>query len=345
MAEFSYLRKMPRMDTRRQAIKRWLEDDLKIKNYTIEPASADASFRRYFRIKTKDQSLIIMDAPPDKEDCSPFVDITNRLLKIGLNSPEVKAHDIENGFLLLSDLGQVMYLDKLDDDNADTLYKAAIDSLIKMQTQADINKLPEYDQQLLDQEMQLFPDWLLKQYLGISNEWLGDIFSFVSQSALQQPHVFVHRDYHSRNLTWQPNQEPGILDFQDAVLGPISYDLVSLLRDCYIQWPQERIVTWVKYYCETMRKKGLLTEISDEEFLRWFDLMGIQRHLKASGIFARLWLRDGKQGYLKDIPRTLNYIIETSGRYPELQELESKQTDEILPAILSKELHNKENLV
>ncbi|MFK8067331.1 MAG: aminoglycoside phosphotransferase family protein [Gammaproteobacteria bacterium] len=344
MAEFSNARKMPRMDIRLQAIKKWLEDDLRISDYTIKPASADASFRRYFRITFDDQSLIIMDAPPDKEDCSPFVDITNRLLKIDLNSPEVKAHDVENGFLLLSDLGQAMYLDKLDDDNADTLYKAAIDSLITMQIETDVSALPTYDQKLLAQEMQLFPDWLLKQYLGLPYKGLENIFSFLTQSALEQPRVFVHRDYHSRNLTWQPNQKPGILDFQDAVLGPVSYDLVSLLRDCYIEWPQNCMINWVKYYCETMRKRGFLTDVSNEEFLRWFDLMGIQRHLKASGIFARLWLRDNKQGYLKDIPRTLNYIIKTSGQYPELQELKSRLTDEILPAILNKELPNKENL-
>lgn len=338
MSEPLYTRKMSQMDIRLQAINQWLKDDLKIKNYSIEPASADASFRRYFRIKTNDQNWIIMDAPPDKEDCTPFIDITNRLLKIGVRSPEVNAYSAEKGFLMLSDLGNVMYLDKLNDDNADDLYKAAIDSLIKMQTQADTTNLPKYDQKLLDQEMQLFPNWLLEKHLGISikTDWLDKTFDFLSQSALEQPRVFVHRDYHSRNLTWQPDQKPGILDFQDAVLGPLSYDLVSLLRDCYIQWPQDRVVTWVKYYCENIRKNGLLKDVSDAEFLRWFDLMGIQRHLKASGIFARLWLRDGKKGYLQDIPRTLNYITEVSGRYPELKELELKLREEILPALTTK---------
>ncbi len=326
---------MASMDIRLKEINQWLQDDLKIKNYTIEPASADASFRRYFRVSSDGETSIIMDAPPDKEDCAPFIDITNRLLRTGVRSPEVKTYSAEKGFLMLSDLGNIVYLDKLTDDSSDDLYHAAIDSLITMQSQADTSNLPEYNEALLKQEMDLFPDWLIEKHLGLLTDqsWLNQTFSFLAQSALDQPQIFVHRDYHSRNLTWQADQPPGILDFQDAVLGPISYDLVSLLRDCYIEWPQDRVATWVKYYCDNVRQKGLLDNVTDAEFTRWFDLMGIQRHLKASGIFARLWLRDGKQGYLKDIPRTLNYIEEVSQDYPELKDLHNFLIQELLPAL------------
>ncbi len=339
MPECLYQRKILSMDKRLNQINQWLQNDLEIRDYTIEAASADASFRRYFRVSFQDETSIIMDAPPDKEDCTPFIDIANRLLASGVNAPEVKAFSPDQGFLMLSDLGHIMYLDKLTDDNADDLYRAAIDSLITIQSQADIANLPEYDERLLHQEMQLFSDWLLEKYLGLSTdaEWLIETTSFLARSALEQPQVFVHRDYHSRNLTWLPDQAPGILDFQDAVLGPISYDLVSLLRDCYIQWPQERVVNWVTYYCDNVRKKGLLRDRSDSGFLRWFDLMGVQRHLKASGIFARLWHRDGKKGYLKDIPRTVNYIVKVSGRYPELKELENFLLTKVIPAIKEKQ--------
>ncbi len=326
---------MVSMDIRLEQIKQWVEIELGINDPVIQPASADASFRRYFRVTSGRGATIVMDAPPDKEDCTPFIDITNRLLEAGLNSPEVVAYLPEKGFLMLSDLGNTMYLDKLSEDNADQLYQAAIDSLITMQTHTRTKDLPLYDDQLFLREMTLFRDWLLEKHLNLSIDegWLQDTFSFLAQSALDQPQVFVHRDYHSRNLTWQADQAPGILDFQDAVLGPISYDLVSLLRDCYVQWPQDRIATWVKYYCDKVRQKGLLNDVTEADFTRWFDLMGIQRHLKASGIFARLWHRDGKQGYLKDIPRTLNYIVEVSQKYPELKDLHNFLIQELLPVL------------
>lgn len=326
------------MDNRLKQINTWLQTDLNIGNYSIEPASADASFRRYFRLQLENdpnQSLIIMDAPPEKEDCGPFIDITNRLTNAGVNAPEVKAFSEENGFLLLSDLGNVMYLDKLNDENADNLYRAAIDTLITIQSQASTTSLPQYDEALLQQEMSLFSDWLLDKHLGLSTQgnWLADTFALLAQSALEQPQVFVHRDYHSRNLTWLADQAPGVLDFQDAVVGPISYDLVSILRDCYIKWPEERLVNWVTYYCDNVRQNETLPNFSDAEFTRWFDLMGIQRHLKASGIFARLYHRDDKKGYLKDIPRTLSYIEEVSRKYDELTELNMFLNQSLLPAL------------
>ena len=346
MPECLYARKIVSMDTRLEEINTWLQNDLGINNYTIEPASADASFRRYFRVCANNdnnkKTTIIMDAPPDKEDCAPFIDITNRLLKSGVNAPEVKAYSAEKGFLMLSDLGNIMYLDKLTTENADDLYHTAIDSLIMMQTQTSASDLPEYNEALLQQEMDLFRDWLLEKHLGLSCDldWLDPTFSFLARSALEQPQVFVHRDYHSRNLTWLPDQPPGILDFQDAVLGPISYDLVSLLRDCYVQWPQDRVVTWVKYYSDRVKQLPInISEFSEKDFIRWFDLMGVQRHLKASGIFTRLWYRDGKNGYLKDIPRTLNYIAEVSQKYPELKDLKDFLIQNILPAFNDKDIN------
>ena len=339
MPECLYTRKIVSMDIRLEEINQWVQDDLGINNSTIEPASSDASFRRYFRVSSGEGTTIIMDAPPDKENCDPFIDITKRLLESGINSPEIVAYQPEKGFLMLSDLGNTMYLDKLTDGNADLLYHAAIDSLITMQIHTDTTDLPEYNDQLLQQEMELFHNWLVEKHLGLSvdKKWLKATFSFLAQSALDQPQVFVHRDYHSRNLTWQTGQAPGVLDFQDAVLGPISYDLVSLLLDCYIKWPRDRVVSWLKYYCETIRQKDPTINFSDAEFIRWFDLMGVQRHLKASGIFARLWHRDGKKGYLNDIPRTLSYIIDISGKYPELKDLKHCLLTKVIPTIKEKQ--------
>ncbi len=339
MPDRSYPRKMVSMDIRLEEIKQWLQTDPAIRDFSIEPASADASFRRYFRVRIPPgKSWIVMDAPPDKEDCTAFIDIAGRLIKAGVNAPEVKAYSAERGFMLLTDLGNTVYLDKLNAHNADELYRAAIDSLIHLQ-QVRTDCLPVYDETLLRQEMDLFRDWLLVRHLELNADydWLDDIFDFLIGNALEQPQLFVHRDYHSRNLTWQDGQSPGILDFQDAVVGPLTYDLVSLLRDCYIQWPYDRVVNWVKYYCDSVQKKGLLRDRSDTGFLRWFDLMGVQRHLKASGIFARLWHRDGKNGYLNDIPRTVNYLLETSHRYPELKDLEYFLITTVIPAIKDKQ--------
>lgn len=326
------------MDTRLAEIHQWLRDDLKLVNYQLEPASADASFRRYFRLSIEGNTLIIMDAPPEKEDCSPYIDITQRLIRAQVNAPEVKAHSPDKGFLLLTDLGKILYLDKLTEANADALYTDAIDALIRMQTQAETSHLPDYDAALLDQEMKLFRDWLLIKHLRLTPpDWLDDVFTFLRHAALEQPRVFVHRDYHSRNLTWLPKNSPGILDFQDAVVGPVTYDLVSLLRDCYICWPDDRVLGWIDYYLRQANASGLLVKTSRADLKCWFDLMGIQRHLKASGIFARLWHRDGKCGYLKEIPRTLNYIMAASQHYPELKELEHYLIRQVIPAINNKE--------
>lgn len=321
------------MPQRLEALKQWLlVDGLPgVGEVSIMPASSDASFRRYFRVTQTDgkTSFIVMDAPPDKENTGPFVSIARRLLDAGLQVPQVLAADAGRGFLLLSDLGDRPYLDALDKHNVDRLYADALDALLIMQRDMPRDgDLPCYGRALLWQEMALFRDWYLRRHCGVEPDaeqcaTLDDVFLQLADAALSQPQVFVHRDYHSRNLMLTTAHNPGILDFQDAVIGPVTYDLVSLLRDCYIAWPWERVEQWALDYLYRAAEAGVFarTGVSDAQLLRWFDWMGIQRHLKAVGIFARLWLRDGKPGYLDDIPRTLNYVREVSARYPELSTL------------------------
>ncbi len=324
------------MDKRLQQLTTWISDQTGTAPQQIEPASEDASFRRYFRMTQADGSTtILVDAPPEKEDPQPFVTIAKVLREIGLNAPEVFAADLEQGFLWLSDLGTTSYLDALntsDLEKADALYKDAIRALIQLQTHwpkkhdpeyTPQHELPRYDVTLLLAEMNLFRDWYLRQHCGLKledkrNRIFCHTFSLLADNALKQPRVTVHRDYHSRNLMAIKENNPGILDFQDAVRGPITYDLVSLLRDCYIAWPAEQIETWLLWTYQQMQTAGQLEEVPFEQFQRWFDWMGMQRHLKAIGIFARLHHRDDKSNYLNDIPRTMNYLVEISAKYPEL---------------------------
>ncbi len=321
-------------------LKNWLITQLNTEEFSLLPVTNDASFRRYYRVTLAGAILIAMDAPPDKEDCHPFVNLSQRLIDSGLNAPEVIAKQFEQGFLLLTDLGSQLYLDQLSmasTQQVENLYAAAINALIVMQVHTSSKDISNYDHRLLHAEMNLFRDWLVSQHLHyqLSSQQtieLADCFEKLSQSALSQPCVFVHRDYHSRNLMVVPKHNPGILDFQDAVKGPITYDLVSLLRDCYIAWPLDQVNRWALSYYQLAQSADLMKGIDENEFLRWFDWMGIQRHLKASGIFARLYHRDGKSGYLKDIPRTLNYIVEVAGNYPELLSLSELVRDLILPA-------------
>jgi len=315
-------------DTRLELLNSWLQNELNFDQYKIEPASADASFRRYFRITTDNQSWVAMDAPPDKEDCEPFIHIAQMIESAGVQSPHIYHYNKEQGFLLLSDLGSKQYLDSLTDNTADQLYKDAINALIKMQTLKD--ELPPYNEELLQFEMSLFRDWYLQKHmeLDLSKDKLDTLknsFDLLTQSALQQTKVFVHRDYHSRNLMITQDNNPGVIDFQDAVAGPITYDLVSLLKDCYIEWPRNKIENWLKYF---LNSSTLATDINQQQFIKWFDFMGVQRHLKAVGIFARLNHRDNKPNYLNDIPRTLTYIIDTCARYEELNPL-SKLLNEL----------------
>ncbi len=318
------------MTKRLQQLHHWLSEVVGSKEYKLESASDDASFRRYFRLTHNDETFIVMDAPPAQEDCNPFINVAKRLLAADINVPRVIEKDLEQGFLLLSDLGDKQYLDELTEENADRLYEDAIKTLCHMQ-QADKTELPLYDEKLLIQEMELFRHWLLEKHIGLeltaeTQGVLDDVFKLLANEALTQPKVFVHRDYHSRNLmTCRPDGSggfpgnPGVLDFQDAVCGPFTYDLVSLLKDCYIKWPGQQIQGWANNYYEQLAEE--YPDIDKKQFVRWFDLMGVQRHLKASGIFARLYHRDGKSGYLVDIPRTLSYIVDLNEDYPELQGL------------------------
>ena len=318
-------------DRRRDEIVAWLPGQLGHADFTLTPASADASFRRYFRVSGAWGSHVVMDAPPEQEPCDAFIAISRTLHSIGLNVPRVLAHESERGFLLLTDLGSVSYLERLDEQSADGLYGDACKALLRLQRYGPRSGLPSYDRERLLGEMRLFESWYLsrhRQYSPAPSQLaeLQQVYEHLIESALAQPQCCVHRDYHSRNLMVCPNGKaqccnPGILDFQDAVVGPITYDLVSLFRDCYITWPQQRVEDWVLEYRNRLRSSGLATGRDEAEFLRWFDWMGVQRHLKVAGIFARLWHRDGKGRYLADLPLTLHYIASVASRYPELEPL------------------------
>jgi len=326
------------MTDREKCLNQWVQEQLAGLDYRMELASSDASFRRYFRVFSEERTYILMDAPPESENCGPFIKVSARLIAAGLNAPHVIAHDSSKGFLLLDDLGETLYLDIINHDNADRLYGDAIEALIRMQHEAEWIDLPPYDQSLLIQEMNLFSDWLLLRHLELNltetdKTRLKRVFDVLVENAIAQPVCFVHRDYHSRNLLVTPVNNPGILDFQDAVRGPVSYDLVSLLKDCYIKWPKSRILHWAEAY---YHGKGH-TDCSLDQFIEWFDLMGVQRHLKASGIFARLWHRDCKQGYLKDIPRTLSYIVDLGPDYPVVRPLADLISQCVLPLLIKKD--------
>jgi aminoglycoside/choline kinase family phosphotransferase len=279
-----------------------------------------------------------MDAPPIAEDIDRYVRIAGRLRALGLNTPQIHAQDPEQGLLLLGDLGAKSYLDVLDARNADRLYGDALAALAVIQACASTEGLPSYDGPFLRRELELFRTWLLERHLGLElgPETRGDLdhaFDFLVAAALEQPRVCVHRDYHSRNLMYTDPPSPGILDFQDAVVGPVTYDLVSLLRDCYIAWPRYRVDDWARGYFALAVQSGILQDTDVEQFLTWFDLMGVQRHLKASGIFARLKIRDRKPGYLSDVPRTLGYVLQVAPAHPELRVLADLIRNRVLPAL------------
>lgn len=312
------------MDNRQQQLETWLSTALKSAKFTLTTASADASFRRYFRVHVADKTLIAMDAPPTHESCTPFVQVAQLLAEAGLNAPKVLAQDLAQGFLLLSDLGDDTYLSKLNDKTAPELYKNATDALIKMQGISATGVLPNYDAAMLGREMQLFPDWYVTQHLKTTltpeqQVVLNNTFKLLSENILAQGQVFVHRDYHSRNLMLTAENNPGILDFQDAVYGAISYDLVSLLKDAYIGWDEEQVIDWAVRYWQPAKKAGLPIPDDFSEFYRDFEWMGAQRHIKVLGIFARLSHRDGKHNYLNDMPIVMAYLRKVCERYVELR--------------------------
>ena len=317
------------LDPRRALLEEWLRQQLGCAPLELAPASVDASFRRYFRARDRTRSYIVMDAPPDRENVGPYMAVAAALAAIGLSVPEVLAADRAQGLLLLTDLGSTSYLAALTAGaDADRLYHDATAALLTLQLYGGpaAAALPPYDAAALAREVQLFPEWFLGRHLGLlpgaaEQALIGVLCARLSAAALEQPQVFVHRDYHSRNLMLLPERNPGILDFQDALRGALSYDLVSLFKDCYIIWPRERVLGWLGAYRERARAAGLGIPGDAADFVRWFDLVGVQRHLKVLGIFARLWYRDGKRGYLGDLPAVLDYLRAICADYDELAEL------------------------
>ncbi|NOQ81889.1 MAG: phosphotransferase [Methylophaga sp.] len=325
-------------DDREKAILHWLTNDLQLNITQFKPASSDASFRRYFRVHQQQDTYIVMDAPPDKEDTAPFIKVAQLFSQAQVNVPQIIQQNTKQGFLLLEDFGSKCLLDRLNNNNIDNLYQDALASLLILQTNVDIKTcdLPQYDADLLQIELNLFSDWFLNQQCNLKlsaaeQAMLSKSNELLIASALQQTQVCVHRDYHSRNLMHVTTENPGIIDFQDAVIGPVTYDAVSLLRDCYISWPDTKIEQYLKSYYLQL-KQAQLINIDFSQFQRDFDLMGIQRHLKAIGIFSRLNIRDGKSVYLGDIPRTLNYVISISQHYPELLDFHTFLVETVLPA-------------
>jgi len=312
----------------------WLRHDLLMTITGCEPASSDASFRRYFRVKGPEGQFVVMDAPPEKENVAAFIRVDHLLKAAGVHVPEIFAQNPEEGFLLLEDFGGADFLGRVTAENAAAMYQDALDSLFRLQTGTSIAScgLPSYDHALLTRELGIFDEWFLGQWLDIEmpSEIRGPLHEHLIAAALEQPQFCVHRDYHSRNLMALDADSPGVLDFQDAVIGPVTYDLVSLLRDCYIAWPEQQVEDWMSGYYQRLLSAQLI-DCSLEQFRRWFDWMGMQRHLKAIGIFARLNLRDGKPGYLKDIPRTLSYVLAQANAYPEFAEFAEFLREKVLP--------------
>lgn len=327
---------MPDQDVRLQHLKVWLDEQLAtlfaeqgwgaVPPATLTAASSDASFRRYFRWEGAGRSFVVMDAPPPQENCKPFVDIAFLLAKSGINVPKIYAEDLERGFLLLNDLGNQTYLDVIDSENADDLFKDALQALLAFQQLPMVVPLPSYDVALLRRELELFPEWYVKRELGIEFDAAQQILwknvtELLIDSALAQPKVLVHRDYMPRNLMLsEPN--PGVLDFQDAVYGPVTYDVTCLFKDAFLSWPEERVRGWLEDYWQQAGALDIPVQPDFEDFLRASDLMGVQRHLKVIGIFARICHRDGKPRYLADVPRFFAYIDAVIARRPELAELD-----------------------
>jgi aminoglycoside/choline kinase family phosphotransferase len=327
------------MASRQTALHAWLKTTLKEAPLTLQPMRADASFRRYFRVRSKDQTFVLMDAPPP-ENCVSFVAVANILRRLGLQAPDILAMDISQGFLLLTDFGDFTYLSVLNAANADGLYGRALEALAVLQTaRGDEHfKLPFFSSEFMWQEWHNYKEWFLNQWLHLDIQAiepaLTACYVALVASAVNQPQVFMHRDYHSGNLMKLPHDQVGLLDFQDAFIGPITYDLVSLLRDCYIDWPKTKVEQWVeRYRLQLQQINALPASVDAATFLRWFDLMGMQRHLKALMTFARKAVRDQQPAYLAFVPRTLQYLLEVSRRYPELTALHLFLDKQVLPAM------------
>ncbi len=320
-------------DARLVQLNSWLDTLGLVRVESRRPASSDASFRRYFRLDVLPElqdklgaTLIAMDAPPERENVPAFIHVAGLLMEAGVNVPAIVARDVPNGFLLLSDLGTTTYLARLDSDNAAFMYSDAVDALIKFQLTSQPGVLPDFDRAFVMREMNLFPEWFVGKHLGVTlspaqQAQLDAVFEAIASNVLAQQQVFMHRDYHSRNLMFMDQNNPGVLDFQDAVYGPVTYDLGSLLRDAYIQWDEEIVLDWVVRYWQRAKQVGLPVNPDIDAFYRDFEFMALQRHLKILGIFCRLNYRDGKAIYMGDLPTVMDYVRKTANRYTALKPL------------------------
>ena len=335
-----YNQQMAENDARLALLQGWLAPDLGLRPSRIEPASSDASFRRYFRVVCDDGTFIAMDAPPP-EDVRPYLHVTALLEPLGIHVPHVHESDAARGFVLLEDLGSTHYLARLGSGgDPRQLYGDALQALAEIQLRGAeaAAQLSPYDREPLARELAEMPEWFLERHLALQltdaeREMIGAASEFLIREALAQPEVFVHRDYHSRNLMVVGERNPGVIDFQDALRGPIGYDLASLLKDCYISWPRERVLEWVSGYRSLLQSRGGRVGGGPAQFVRWFDLIGAQRHIKVLGRFARLWYRDGKPGYLRDLPLTLGYVREVCRLYPELAALSEFLERRVVPEL------------
>lgn len=311
------------MHERENALKEWLIQTLKNQEFSLKPLAGDASFRRYFRVQHQEQSYVVMDAPPGKEDLKPFLHVEAIFEQATVHTPKILAQDLSQGFLLLDDLGDVLLLNQLNEQTVDAYYKQAIQTLFKIQScSIQDSLLPAFDKAFMIKEMNLCPEWFLHAYLNLTldeneTKLIQKNIDWIATEVAKQPLVVIHRDYHSRNLMLI-DDDLGVIDFQDAMIGPLTYDLVSLLKDCYIAWPRAKIIAWVENFYQQNKTAQVY---SLNEFVRAFDLCGLQRHLKVLGIFSRLYLRDNKPGYLKDLPLTLRYVLECTETYEELHPL------------------------
>jgi aminoglycoside/choline kinase family phosphotransferase len=323
---------------RKTLLENWLTDACGLPSFSLQAMPGDASFRRYFRVYTQSLSFVVMDAEKEKQSCHSYVAVANALRDLGVCTPDIIAADLEQGFLLLSDFGDLTYLKALTRENADPLYRQALSALALLQScrHVPLHVVAPFTRDFMLQEWAWHKEWFLSKLLKLSNPVaeaeLDDCYELLVESALAQPQVFMHRDYHSANLMVLPENKVGVLDFQDAFIGPVTYDLVSLLRDCYIDWPKAEVTTLALGYLPILANLGVLSQAGEQEFLRWFDLMGMQRHLKALLTFARKSVRDNQSDYLRHIPRTLKYLVSVSQTYPEFAVLHDYLRVTVQPA-------------
>jgi aminoglycoside/choline kinase family phosphotransferase len=329
---------MESINARKNTLAHWLMQQEGLPSFELQAMPGDASLRRYYRISAPTGSYVAMDAPPPQENCAPFVAIAKALRGLDLQTPEIIAADVDQGFLLLSDFGDLTYLQALSTFNPDLLYQQALKALVVLQSCRAVpgREIPPFTSTFMLQEWAWHKEWFLGKLLGLTlgekEAALDHEMQAIVQSAANQPQVFMHRDFHSANLMLLPHSQVGILDFQDAFIGPVTYDLVSLLRDCYIDWPVERVQQWVTFYWQQLTEHGYLSDISLLEFIRWFDWMGVQRHLKALFTFSRKHVRDHQSHYLQHVPRTLNYIVQVTAAYPELKNIHQYYSQIVQPA-------------